>query len=168
MSEAQTIPSDSSLAQQAGDALRARQATIVTAESCTGGLLAAELTSVPNSSDYYLGSIVAYSNRVKQQMLGVLDQTLAEHDPVSEQVVRQMARSARLIFASSCALSVTGILGPGGGTPDRPVGLVFIGLSALQGTWVRRFQWHGSRLENRDATVQAALALLLDHLHERL
>lgn len=168
MSQTAMPATELSLAVRVGSALRAQQLTIVTAESCTGGLVATHLTTVPGSSDYYLGSVVAYSNRVKQQMLGVLDHTLDQHGPVSEQVARQMARGARLVFAAHCALSVTGILGPGGGTAQTPVGVVFIGLSTLQGTWVRRHHWTGTREANRQAAAEAALQLALDYLHEQM
>ncbi len=153
---------------QIGELLRARQMTLAVAESCTGGLIAGRLTDVPGSSAYFVGGAIAYCDGIKQQLLGVRAETLAQHGAVSEPVARQMALGARLLFATDCALSVTGIAGPGGHTPDMPVGLTFIGLSVPGQTWVRRYTWTGNRAQNREASVQAALELILAYLRDEL
>lgn len=151
-----------------GERLRAAHLTIVTAESCTAGLIAARLTDIAGSSDYVLGGVVAYSNAVKQQMLGVPEDMLAAHGAVSGTVAEQMARGARDLLHADIALSVTGIAGPGGGTPEKPVGLTFIGLSTVAGAWVRRYVWSGDRIANREQSVDAALQFVLDYLDGEL
>ena len=147
-----------------GDALRARGMTIATAESSTGGQIIARLTDISGSSAYVIGGIVAYADSVKQQMLEVREQTLIDHGAVSEPVARAMADGARRLFRTDLALSVTGIAGPTGATAAKPVGLTYIGLSAPDGTWVRRFVWQGDREHNRRESADAALRLLLDYL----
>lgn len=153
---------------QVGARLRAAGLTIVTAESCTGGLVAARLTDVAGSSAYVLGGIVSYADAVKEALLGVQPEILREHGAVSEIVARQMALGAREKFGADIALSVTGIAGPDGGTADKPVGLTFIGLSATRGTWVRRFVWDANRARNRHASVEAALQFVVDYLDDKL
>lgn len=148
----------------AGEALRARGMTIATAESSTGGLIIARLTDRSGSSAYVTGGVVAYADAVKQAALGVREQTLIDHGAVSEPVAREMADGARRAFGTDIALSVTGIAGPTGATPTKPVGLTYIGLSTPDGTWVRRFVWRGDRARNRRESVDAALRLLLDYL----
>ncbi len=157
-----------SLEQTVGDRLRAAGLTIATAESCTGGLITARLTAVAGSSDYVLGGVVSYANAVKQQVLGVGAETLAQHGAVSEPVARQMADGVRRLLQAAVALSVTGIAGPGGGTAEKPVGLTFIGLSTPAGTWVRRFLFSGDRAQNRAQSVTAALQFVLDYLDGQL
>ncbi len=139
---------------------------LAVAESCTGGLLGHRLTNVPGSSAYFVGGIIAYANEAKMALLGVREDTLLAHGAVSEPVVRQMAEGARRALGAEVALSVSGIAGPGGGTPEKPVGTVWIGLSTPQGTWARRFQWPHDRLGNKHASAQAALAWLLAVLTE--
>ena len=112
------------------DALRAQGRTLATAESCTAGLVAARLAGVPGASDVLLGGIVAYANEVKQQLLGVPAALLAEHGAVSPEVARAMAEGARRATGADVAVSVTGVAGPGGGTPEKPVGLVYLHVSA--------------------------------------
>lgn len=148
--------------------LRAARLTIATAESCTGGLIAARLTDIAGSSDYVVGGIVAYTNEVKTALLGVPAGIICEHGAVSEPVAHHMAVGARQALQCDLALSVTGIAGPGGGTAEKPVGLTFIGLSAESGTWVRRFVWNGNRARNRHASVEAALQFVLDYLDDTL
>ncbi|MBN1681795.1 MAG: CinA family protein [Anaerolineae bacterium] len=160
MPSAEQLP----LAMAVGKRLRATGRTLATAESCTGGLIAACLTAIPGSSDYVVGSVVAYANTVKQQVLRVPESMLIAHGTVSEPVARQMADGVRALLQTDAALSVTGIAGPTGGTPDKPIGLTYIGLSTPDGTWVRRYMWHGDRTQNRRSSVDAALRLLLDYL----
>ena len=134
--------------------------TLATAESCTGGLIAAALTAIAGSSSVVMGGFVTYANDAKRQMVGVRAESLAQHGAVSEDVAREMAEGARARAGVSLALSCTGIAGPGGGTPGKPVGLVFIGC-AREGapTVVERHVFPGDRAAVRAATVAAALDL---------
>ena len=115
--------------------------TLCTAESCTGGLIARMLTDTPGSSAYFVGGAVTYSNQLKQQLLGVPADTLAEFGAVSEPVARAMAIGAHQRFNATYALAVTGIAGPSGGTTDKPVGLVFFGLATPTGVPTREFRF---------------------------
>ncbi|MCX8066570.1 MAG: nicotinamide-nucleotide amidohydrolase family protein [Anaerolineae bacterium] len=143
-----------------GHLLRERGLTLATAESCTGGLLGHRVTEIPGSSDYYLGSVVAYANAVKVDLLGVPPEVLEAHGAVSRETALWMARGARRLLGADLALSVTGIAGPGGGTLQKPVGLTFIALAAPDGEWVEEYHWRGDRSANKDASAAAALALL--------
>ena len=142
----------------------ARGATVALAESCTGGLVAAALTAIPGSSGYFLGGVVSYSNEAKRDLLGVDDATLAAHGAVSAQVARAMAEGARLRFAASLAAAVTGIAGPDGGTPDKPVGLTYVAVADGDGVDVRRFVWPGDRAANRRDSALAVLEALRDRV----
>ena len=141
--------------------------TLVTAESCTGGLLAHRITNVPGSSDYYFGGLVAYANEVKQAVLGVRQETLLAHGAVSEETAREMAQGARLKLGADLGLSVTGICGPTGGTPSKPVGLVYIALAAADKVRCERHVWQGDRLANKEQSAEAALDLVEAYLKER-
>lgn len=143
-----------------GHFLRERGRTLAAAESCTGGLLSHRITNVPGSSDYYLGSVTAYANTVKEQLLGVPRDVLETCGAVSRETALAMARGARRLLGADLALSVTGIAGPGGGTPSKPVGLTYIALAAPDGEWVEEHRWTGDRLANKAASASAALALL--------
>jgi nicotinamide-nucleotide amidase len=147
-----------------GNLLRERGATIATAESCTGGLIAARLTDVPGSSDYFLGGIVAYANDVKSGGLGVVPATLATHGAVSEETAIEMAAGARARFAADWAISATGIAGPGGGTPEKPVGTVWIAVAGPGGVRARLLRPPGDRALIRGWTVAAALELAREAL----
>ncbi len=142
------------------DLLRGRGATVATAESCTGGLLGGRLTELPGSSDYVAGGAIVYSNAAKRALLGVPADLLEAHGAVSAPVAQSMAEGARTALAASYALSVTGIAGPDGGTPDKPVGLVFIGCAGAEETLVRRYEFPGDRPTVRAWSVVAALHLL--------
>lgn len=151
----------------AGNLLRAAGLTVAVAESCTGGLLGKRLTDIPGSSDYFLGGVMAYANRVKTDLLGVPDDLLAGRGAVSEEVAATMAEGARRLLGADCALSTTGVAGPGGGTETKPVGLVFIG-SVVDGvTAVERLPWPGQREQVRERTAFAALDLLRRRLQRR-
>jgi PncC family amidohydrolase len=152
------------LENQVGERLRAKALTIATAESSTGGMIMARLTEISGSSAYVIGGVVAYADVIKQRVLGVPEQMLIDYGAVSEPVARQMAEGVRALFGTDTALSVTGIAGPTGATATKPVGLHYVGLSTVDGTWVRRFVWSGSRSENRHAAANAAFTLLLDYL----
>jgi nicotinamide-nucleotide amidase len=142
------------------DLLRAQGLTLATAESCTGGLVAARLTEVPGSSDVFLGAIVAYSNDVKAAQLGVPQALLAEHGAVSAEVAAAMAQGARAQLGADVAVAVTGIAGPDGGTDDKPVGLVFLHATGPAGELARRLDFPGDRETIRQRSAVAALHLV--------
>jgi nicotinamide-nucleotide amidase len=143
---------------------RAAGLKIVTAESCTGGLVGARLTEIPGSSDVYEGGVVCYSNRLKTELLGVPASLVAEHGAVSEAVARSMAQGARERLNADLAVSVTGVAGPGGGSPDKPVGTVWIALADGTGIVARHVMFAGSRQEIRGRAAQTALFLLFRRL----
>ena len=143
-------------------ALLARRQTLATAESCTGGLVGAALTSLPGSSAWYLGGVVAYANALKIRLLGVAPELLETRGAVSLETARAMAQGARAAAAADFAVSITGIAGPAGGTPEKPVGLVFIGVAAPHGTATFKHHFSGSRAEIRQAATEAALRHLLE------
>jgi PncC family amidohydrolase len=149
---------------QLGALLKARGQTVVTAESCTGGLIAHRLTNISGSSAYLLGGVVAYSNEVKMNLLNVQESTLIAVGAVSEEVAGEMAVGARKLFGADFALSVTGIAGPDGGTDEKPVGLTYIGLATSDGAQVQRFVWDGDRESNKKMSADAALKMLVEHL----
>jgi len=155
------------LEEEVGTMLQAQSRTVSVAESCTGGLLAKVLTDVPGSSGYFLGGVVAYSNVVKRQLLGVTNETLEKHGAVSEKTAVEMAHGAMHRFSSTCALSVTGIAGPGGGTAQKPVGTVYICAAGRDGyVQVEKGQYMGERDTVRKRSVNKALTMLLFHLNE--
>lgn len=144
--------------------LRDRQQTLAVAESCTGGMVGAALTDVPGSSDVFRGGVLAYANEVKEEALGVDAETLAAHGAVSEEVAAAMARGARQRMGADWGLSTTGIAGPGGGTDEKPVGTVCLGVAGPDGETTRRVQLGGTRAMIRRWTV----ARVLDQLRRRL
>jgi nicotinamide-nucleotide amidase len=139
---------------------RERGLTLGTAESCTGGLVAERLTRVPGSSDVFRGAIVAYANDVKERELGVDAQVLREHGAVSAETAAAMAAGVRERLAVDVGVSVTGVAGPGGGTADKPVGLVFIGVSAPNGERTIEFNYPADRQAIRSRAAVAALHLV--------
>ncbi|HET7450498.1 MAG TPA: CinA family nicotinamide mononucleotide deamidase-related protein [Gaiellaceae bacterium] len=140
--------------------LRERGLTLGAAESCTGGLLAGRLTEVPGSSDVFRGAIVAYADGVKADQLGVPERVLAEHGAVSAEVAEAMAHGARERLGVDVAVAVTGIAGPGGGTPEKPVGLVFLHAAGPEAELARRLDFPGDRETIRLRSVVAALHLV--------
>jgi nicotinamide-nucleotide amidase len=146
-----------SLEEVVGRGLTVKGYTIATAESCTGGLIAKRLTDVPGSSAYFLEGVVSYSNDAKTRLAGVPAALVAAHGAVSSQVAEAMARGVKERSGATIGLSVTGIAGPGGGTPDKPVGLVFVGLADDVQVEVKQFTLFGNRQEIRQRTAQAAL-----------
>lgn len=155
---------DESLESRIGELLRERGLKLATAESCTGGLIAHRITNIPGSSDYFLGGVVAYAYEAKVAQLGVPWETLQAYGAVSRETVVEMARGARRTLEADLAVSVTGIAGPGGGLPEKPVGTTWIGLSTPEGEWARRFVWDGDRAQNKAYSAQAALQFVIDYL----
>lgn len=154
------------LAAVVGMELQGRSLTLGIAESCTGGLLADRITAVPGSSGYFKGAIVSYADDAKARLLGVPPETLAAHGAVSEATSLAMARGARTALAADCALAVTGIAGPAGGSPQKPVGTVWIACAVGNEVSARRYHFAGDRIEIRARAAQAALALLLHRLRD--
>jgi PncC family amidohydrolase len=144
--------------------LTERKLTIATGESCTGGLIANRITNVAGSSACLLGSLVAYSNQVKERIARVSGETLARHGAVSAEVARELARGVQSLFAADIAVSVTGIAGPGGSTPGKPVGLTYIGICAAGYEQVAKHIWQSDRIGNKQESADAALSMVLDYL----
>jgi len=139
--------------------------TLATAESCTGGLISDRLTDIPGSSQYYLGGVVVYSNEAKMRLVGVHEQTLIHYGAVSEETVIEMARGVRQALQADIGISVSGIAGPGGGTPDKPVGLVWIGLSGPDIDQAWRYLWQGGRRQVKEQSAEQALINTAEYLH---
>lgn len=160
---------------QVGKLLRERRFKLVLAESCTGGLAASMMTDVPGSSDYYIGGVGAYAYEAKRYVLGVDRTTLEKYGAVSREVAIEMAVGVRKAFSGPevpignlIGVSITGIAGPGGGMPNKPVGLVWIGMSAPDGEWAWRYIWDGDRKQNKGKSARQALLLLKYYLLNRL
>jgi nicotinamide-nucleotide amidase len=156
------------LSQELGRHLQKRQLTCAVAESCTGGLVGAAITSVAGSSGWFRGGVIAYSNEVKMRLLGVPEQILAEHGAVSAETVAAMAEGAAWLLQADCAIAVSGIAGPGGDSAEKPVGLVFIGIRANGATSGHRYVFTGDRDAVRHAATTAGLRLLLERISDRM
>lgn len=141
-----------------------RNITLVTAESCSGGLIAHRLTNVSGSSGYFLGGVVAYSNEAKINLLSVDPTTLAAYGAVSEEVAEEMAAGARERFGADLAVACTGVAGPSGGSLEKPVGLVYIAVADDKGVAVERCAFKGDREDVKEQTADRALELVLEHL----
>jgi len=137
---------------------------LAVAESCTGGLIGHRITNIPGSSAYYQGSITAYAYEAKVRLLGVSWEILQQHGAVSSETAQAMARGVRQALLADIGLAVTGIAGPEGGLPDKPVGLVWIALSAPDYEAAWRFVWQGDRLQNKIQSAEMALQLLVEYL----
>ena len=155
---------DDTLASVTAATLSSRGNTLAVAESCTGGALSACFTSMPGASEYFLGSVVSYSNEVKASVLGVSRADLAAYGAVSEQVARQMAEGVRRLCGSDYALATTGVAGPSGGSPDKPVGTVWIALATPDGTTARLFTFAKLRAQNIERASANAINMLRLHL----
>jgi nicotinamide-nucleotide amidase len=153
-----------SLEQEVGNLLRQKGLTLGVVESATGGLMSHLITNAPGSSDYYKGSITAYSNEAKVKIVGVKAATINKYGAVSSQVAEEMAQGGRKILAADICLADTGIAGPSGATPGKPVGLFYIGLSHKGGTASRKHNFRGNREQNKLAAAQAALGWLKEYL----
>ncbi len=142
------------------DLLAANKLTACTVESCTGGMLSARLINVPGVSEVFKSGYVTYSNKSKRRLLGIKKNLLLKHGAVSEQIAREMAKTAASLARTDVSVSTTGIAGPDGGTPEKPVGLVYIGCNVCGKITVKECRFHGSREKIRESTVAAALSLM--------
>lgn len=149
-----------------GRQLKEQRMWLGLAESCTGGLVASRITDVPGSSAFFRGAIVGYANEVKQDVLKVPSDILETHGAVSEAAVMHMAREARILLRADIALSISGILGPGGGTPEKPVGLVWMAIAGKDKAHARAFHFFYDRLRNKEMAVNAALNMIRLFLRE--
>lgn len=154
-----------SLEQEVGNLLRQRGLTLGVVESATGGLISHLITNIPGSSDYYKGSITAYSNEVKTRVIGVKEDTISKYGAVSSQVVEEMAQGGRKILAADICLSDTGIAGPDGATLEKPLGLFYVGLSHQAGTHSQKHSFRGNREQNKLDAAKAALGWLKEYLN---
>jgi nicotinamide-nucleotide amidase len=151
---------DDCLEKVIGRHLRERGWSLVLAESCTGGLLSRKITAIPGASDYLDRAFVTYSNRAKTELLGVSDELLREHGAVSEEVAAAMAEGALKKASAQVAVAITGIAGPDGGTPSKPVGTVYIACATESRTWVQKYSFGGTREQIQESASQAALVML--------
>jgi len=147
-----------------GDELRERGWRLAIAESCTGGLIGHRITNISGSSTYYLGSITAYAYRAKVRLLDVSWDTLEKHGAVSEEAISEMALGVRRALTADVGIAVSGIAGPTGGTPEKPVGYTWIGLSTVEGVKTLQHTAGGNRVENKQEIAQLALEFLYDYL----
>ena len=152
------------LEKEIGTLLKVNGCKLALAESCTGGLIGHRITNIPGSSEYYLGSVTAYAYEAKERLLGVQHNTLTQHGAVSEETALEMARGVRQALAADIGMSVTGIAGPGGGLPLKPVGTVWVGLSTPSGEWAVRLLFEGSRLQVKKQAAEQALLLLAKYI----
>lgn len=157
---------DTTLEIQVGEVLRNNGLRLALAESCTGGLVGHRLTNIAGSSTYYMGSVTAYAYEAKVRLLGVKWATLEEYGAVSDQTVSEMAQGARLAMAADIGVAISGIAGPGGGTPQKPVGLVYFGLSAPGIELTEHALFSGSRVEVKEQAADFALELILRHTNQ--
>jgi nicotinamide-nucleotide amidase len=158
---------DIKLVNKVSDDLKKHQVTIATAESCTGGLLAHTLTNVSGSSENFDRGVICYSNIAKMELLNIPEQLLTNYGAVSKQVATAMAKAIQQRAQVDIGIATTGIAGPTGGTKDKPVGLVFIGVSTKDTVVVKEFRFSGDRLTNKDSTCTAALEFLLETISQK-
>ena len=155
---------DDSLEKSIGVLLKEKGETLCTAESCTGGMIAHQITTVPGSSEYFIGSVIAYSNRIKENELGVNFATLEKEGAVSRQVVEQMAEGVRERYCTAYSIATSGIAGPAGGTLEKPVGTVWIAVAGNNGTYSRKYIFGNNRINNIRRSTLAALNLLRQYI----
>ena len=153
-----------SLGQEVGALLRQQGLTLSLVESATGGLISHLITNVPGSSDYYQGSVTAYSNQAKISLVGVKEETIKKYGAVSPQVAEEMARGGRRVLGADVCLADTGIAGPSGATAGKPVGLFYVGLSHKTGTYSQKHNFQGDREQNKHSAAEAALSWLKEYL----
>lgn len=152
------------LEQEVGNLLRQKRLTLGIVESATGGLISHLITNMPGSSDYYKGSVTAYSNEVKIKVIGVKKDTINKYGAVSYQVAEEMAQGGKKILGVDICLADTGIAGPSGATPEKSVGLFYLGLSSPTGTYSRKRIFPGNREQNKLDAAEAALGWLKEYL----
>jgi PncC family amidohydrolase len=152
------------LEKEIGDLLRRKGLTLGAVESATGGLISHLITNVPGSSDYYKGSVTSYSNETKIKVIGVKAATIEKYGAVSHQVAEEMVAGGRKVLAVDICLADTGIAGPGGETPGKPVGLFYLGLAHKGGAFSRKHEFHGDRGQNKRSSAGAALSWLKEYL----
>lgn len=158
---------DNAILKKIANLLKQKHLTVATAESCTGGLIAHSLTNISGSSNYFDRGIVSYSNNAKIELLGASEEILKKYGAVSEQVAIVMAEGVRIKSNVDIGISTTGIAGPTGGTKEKPVGLVYIAVSTTRNVAVKKFQFTGNRIQNKESTCNAALQMLLDTLNKQ-
>jgi PncC family amidohydrolase len=156
------MPDADTLVRRVLDALAQRRLTLAVAEGDTGGLVLEWLTAVPGSSAVVLGGVVAYADRLKAELVLVDPELLRQHGSVSREVAEAMAVGVRLVTEADVGVAATGIAGPGGATDTKPVGLAWLAVADARDVVARTFQWHGSRADNRAASANALLQLILD------
>ena len=160
------VESSEDRARVAGELLKSAGHTVAVAESCTGGLLGAWLTAVTGSSAYFLGGVIAYDDSVKTGVLGVSPDLISEYGAVSAECALEMARAARRLLRSDLALSITGIAGPTGERPGKPIGTTFVALAAPGAEYVRHFAFDGDREGNRAEAALAAIEMVVTYFAE--
>lgn len=156
-----------SLEKEVADLLARKNYTMTTAESCTGGMLAARMVNVPGVSGVFNAGFITYANEAKQKLVGVKQETLKTYGAVSRETAGEMAEGAAKAAGAMVAVSTTGIAGPDGGTPEKPVGLVYIGCYVDGKLAVKEYHFSGNRMEVRESTVEAALVLLKGMLADK-
>lgn len=157
---------DVTLEELVGQQLRHHNLTLAVAESCTGGLIGHRITNIPGASDYFMGGVVTYSNQAKMELLRVPETTLSRYGAVSAETAQAMALGVQALFHTPIGLAVTGIAGPTGGTPDKPVGTVYLGLATSQRIQTRHCRFHGSREQIKTLAAQTALDWLRRELQD--
>jgi nicotinamide-nucleotide amidase len=153
-----------SLEQEVGNLLRQKGLTLGIVESASGGLISHLITNVPGSSDYYKGSVTAYSNEVKIKVIGVKEDTINQYGAVSHQVAEEMAQGGRKVLTTDICLADTGIAGPTGATTEKPIGLFYIGLAHHAGTYSQKHNFQGNREQNKRDAANAALGWLKEYM----
>lgn len=157
---------NNSLSEQLGGLLRSKGLLMGTAESCTGGRIANMVTLVAGSSDYFVGGVVSYSNEVKHNVLGVSEDSLRLHGAVSREVVEQMAQGAIRTLGCNCSVATSGVAGPGGGSPEKPVGTVWIAAALKEQVVSHCYHFGTVRAENIQSAADTALTMLLELLQK--
>jgi PncC family amidohydrolase len=155
------------LEDEVGKLLRRQHLSLGTVESATGGLIAHRLTDVSGSSEYFSGSVTAYSNEIKIRVVGVNKETIDRHGAVSQEVALEMAECGRKLLGVDICIADTGVAGPTGGSPAKPVGLFYLGLSHADGTLCRKFMFYGDRCQNKKSAAEAALKWLREYLFNK-
>jgi nicotinamide-nucleotide amidase len=157
-------PKTPALEEEIGRLMREKHLTLCTVESATGGLISHRITNISGSSDYFKGSVASYSNEAKINIVGVKAGSIEKHGAVSFQVAKEMAAGGRKLFDADICVADTGIAGPTGDTPTKPVGLFYLGLSTKDGTLTRKHVFKGTRLQNKQQAAETALQWVMEYL----